>query len=185
MAELIVAAVSGMDSAARVRESLTFAYWARVVGPQAAAATEVESVRDGVLIVRTRSSVWSHELTLHKARIVDGLNRLLGGRVITEIVYRARGVKKRTESAVEPDTPDVAELDAVVLDPSEQRELQTHLRALPRIPSERIRAVMESRMVRDAKLRHWRIERGWSLCRNCGVPHKTESALCPLCRLTR
>jgi hypothetical protein len=185
IAELLISTVNGMDSAARVRESLAFAYWARVVGAQAAAATEVESVRDGILFVRTKSSVWSHELTLHKAKIVDGLNRMLGGRVITEIVYRARGVKKPVKAEAQPDTPEVAELDAVVLDPAEQAELQAHLRRLPRIRSERIRAVMELRMVRDAKLRHWRIERGWSLCSNCAGIHKTEYELCPLCRLTR
>lgn len=185
IAEVLVATVTGMDSAARVRESLAFAYWARIVGAQAAAATEVESVRDGILFIRTKSSVWSHELTLHKAKIVEGLNRMLGGRVITEIVYRARGVKKRQEAPLEADAPDLAELDAVVLDAAEHAELQAHLQRLPRIRSERIRSVMESRMVRDAKLRHWRIERGWSLCRSCSGLHKTEFDICPLCRLTR
>ena len=99
-----------MESAAQVRESLAFAYWARVAGPQAAAATEVEAVRDGVLFVRTKSSVWSHELTLHKEKLLSGLNRMLGGRVITEIVYKARGVKKKPPEPEPVDAPDVASL---------------------------------------------------------------------------
>src|SRR5205823_4852056 len=37
--ELILSTVNQMESAAKVRESLAFAYWARVVGSQAAAAT--------------------------------------------------------------------------------------------------------------------------------------------------
>jgi predicted nucleic acid-binding Zn ribbon protein len=174
-----------MDSAGRVRESLALAYWERVAGPQAAAATEVEAIRDGVLFVRTKSSVWSHELTLHKERLITGLNRMLGGRVVTEIVYKARGVKKKPATAPEPDVPDVSELDAVLLEPAEQAELQANMRGLSTIASERVREVMASRMTRDAKLRHWRIERGWKLCRRCAGLHKTDFALCPLCRLTR
>ena len=174
-----------MESGARVRESLAFAYWARVAGPQAAAATEVEAVRDGVLFVRTKNSVWSHELTFHKQQLISDLNRMLGGRIITEIVYKARGVKKRPAEPLETDTPGVTELDAVVLDPAEHAELQQTLYTLGSIESERIREVMASRMTRDSKLRHWRIERGWKLCRRCTGLHKTDFNLCPLCRLCR
>ena len=174
-----------MESAAKVRESLAFAYWARVAGPQAAAATEVEAVRDGVLFVRTKSSVWSHELTMHKEQLIKSLNRMLGGKVITEIVYKARGIKKKAVALPEPDEPDEAELDAVTLDAAELAELQQTMCSLVRITSDRIREVMTSRMVRDAKLRHWRIERGWKLCRRCAGLHKTEYAVCPLCRLCR
>ena len=59
------------------------------------------------------------------------------------------------------------------------------LRTLSEIRSERIREVMESRMTRDVKLRHWRIERGWKLCTRCAGLHKTDFSLCPLCRLCR
>jgi hypothetical protein len=172
-----------MDSAAKVRESLAFVYWARVAGPQAAAATEVEAVRDGILFIRTKSSVWSHELTLHKEKLLAGLNRLLGGKIITEIVYKARGVKKKSPAPVEPETPELEELDAVILDLAEQAEVTQKLRTLESIHSERIRSVMASRMVRDAKLRHWRIERGWNLCRKCQGLHNTDFDLCPVCRL--
>lgn len=182
--QLILSTVNKLESAAKVRESLAFAYWARVVGPQAAAATEVEAVRDGVLFIRTKSSVWSHELTLHKERLITGLNRMLGGKVITEIVYKARGIKKKPAPVVEIDTPEQAELDAVILDAAEHAELQQNMRGLSAIKSDRIRQVMASRMTRDAKLRHWRIERNWKLCRRCATLHKTDFDLCPLCRLT-
>jgi predicted nucleic acid-binding Zn ribbon protein len=174
-----------MESAAKVRESLAFAYWGRVAGAQAAAATEVEAVRDGILFVRTKSSVWSHELTLYKERLIADLNRLLGPGTITEIVYRARGVKAKAVKPAEPDEPAAAELDAVVLDAAEAAELEQSMGGLESIQSERIRAVVAGRMMRDAKLRHWRIEHGWQLCRRCMEPHKTGHALCPLCRLCR
>jgi predicted nucleic acid-binding Zn ribbon protein len=183
--ELLLSTISGMESRTRIRESLSFAYWARVVGPQAAAATEVESVRDGVLIVRTKSSVWSHELTLHKEKLISGLNRMLGAAVIKEIVYKARGVKKAAVKLVEPDTPDQKELDAVLLEPAELAELDQLIRGLDSIASQRIREAIASRMTRDVKLRHWRLERGWKLCRNCTTLHRLEGDDCRSCSLNR
>src|SRR5579862_9460142 len=94
VAQALESALKNMDGATKVRESLSLAYWSRVVGPQAAAASEPEIVRDGVLFVRTRSSVRSHELNLLKFHIVSELNRHIGRQVIKEIVFRAQGVEK-------------------------------------------------------------------------------------------
>jgi predicted nucleic acid-binding Zn ribbon protein len=184
MASVLTQAISRMESAGQIRESLALAYWPRVAGPQAAAATEVESVRDGVLFVRTKSSVWSHELTLHKARLLTGLNRMLGGKVIQEIIFRARGVTK-TEAPVEPDTPSVEELAAVVLERTEKAELRARLQELISVEDDHARKTIATRLVLDAKLRHWRLERGWHVCHRCSAVHKTDFRLCPICRLCR
>ncbi len=181
---LLLSTITSMESAAKVRESLAYGYWARVAGPQAAAATEVEAVRGGILFVRTKSSVWSHELTLHKQQLIGGLNRMLGGRVITEIVYKAKGVRKKPAKEPDPEAPDVSALDAVVLEPPEFAELQQSLHGLTSIQSARIREVIASRMTRDAKLRHWRIERDWKVCPGCNGLHQTRPTLCPVCRLS-
>src|ERR1051326_9598131 len=121
IADALQHAIARMDSAGQVRQSMALAYWPRVVGPQAAAATQVETVRDGVLFVRTRSSVWSHELTLHKTRILLELNRMLGGAIIHEIICRAQGVQK-VHKMIEAETPTAEELALVVLNPEEKAE---------------------------------------------------------------
>src|SRR5579871_255650 len=182
MAAALQSAIGRMESAGQVRASLALAYWPRVVGAQAAAATQVEAVRDGVLFVRTKSSVWSHELTLHKARILLGLNRMLGGKIIEEIIFRAQGVTK-SETSEEPDTPDPEELAAVALDPGEKRELRVRLERLFHVKDEHTRRALAARLIQEAKLRHWRLERGWKVCRRCAALHKTAFALCPICRL--
>jgi predicted nucleic acid-binding Zn ribbon protein len=171
-----------MDSGPKIRESLALAYWPRVVGAQAAAATEPENVRDGVLFVRTKSSVWSHELTLHKARLLLGLNRMLGGKLITDIVFRAQGVQKATPEE-EPDAPSPEELAAVVLEPPEKAELRARLQDLHTLEDDRIRNTIATRLVQEAKLRHWRLERGWRVCTRCSAVHKTDFPICPICRL--
>ncbi len=181
---MLVNAISRMESAAQIRESLALAYWPRVVGAQAAAATEVETVRDGILFVRTKSSVWSHELTLHKARLLLGLNRLLGGKVIIDIIFRAQGVRK-TEETVAPDMPSAEELAAVVLEPDERAELRARLQELIAIEDDRARRSIAARVTQELKLRHWRLEHGWHVCPRCSAVHKTDFRLCPICRLCR
>lgn len=182
MARLLQNVIGGLESSAKVRESLAMAYWPRVVGAQAAAATEPDTVRDGVLFVRTKSSVWSHELSLHKTRLLQSLNKLLGGRVITEIVFRAQGVRKK-ETVVEPELPSPEEMAAVVLEPFEKDELRARLQDLHSLEDERIRNTIATRIMQEAKVRHWRLERGWRVCARCTALHKTDYEVCPICRL--
>src|SRR5687768_3922793 len=108
--------VGGMESSTRIRESVAMAHWDRVVGPQAAAASEADSVREGVLFVRTKSSVWSHELTFLKATIIARLNQRIGKPVIRDIIFRAQGVKKTPPAGPIP-RPTDQDLAAVVLTP--------------------------------------------------------------------
>src|SRR5437879_1722408 len=118
--------LGGMEQGGRIRESLALAYWPQVVGAQAAAASEADSVRDGILVVRTKSSVWSHELTFLKSHIIADLNRRLGRAAIREIIFRAQGVQKR--DAVEPpNEPTEEELASTVLPAAEQAKLRRDL----------------------------------------------------------
>jgi predicted nucleic acid-binding Zn ribbon protein len=182
--EALEGLLNGLDSAVKVRESMAMAYWARAVGPQVAAASEPESVRDGVLFVRTKSSTWSHELTFQKAEIIAKLNRMVGRPVIQEIVYRAQGVKKkRAEEA--PDAPTDAELAAVRLPAEEQAALRRELDELVSIHDDKLRQTIARRMIREYRLRRWRLEHGWRACRACAAPHHDDGDLCPICRLCR
>ncbi len=185
MANVLGGAINRMDSAAQVRQSLALAYWERAVGAQAAAASEAESVRDGVLIVRTKSSVWSHELALHKSRILQNLNRMLGGAIIREIIFRATGVTAKVEAVPETDTPTQEDLQRVALNADEKAELREKLNALIHIPNDHIRQTIATRLTLDAKFRHWQLEHGFRICRRCDALHKTPYAVCPVCRLCR
>lgn len=190
MVGLLKSAIGGMDSAGMIEQSLALAYWERVVGPQAAAASRAESVRDGILIVVTRSSVWSHELSLHRQSILTALNRLLGRPMIREILFRAQGVPSGPPAA-DPEIPDATELDAVVLPREEQARLSELLKSLEGTQPERLHHSLSVRMEREAKLRRWRINRGWLACSVCGAAFRNaaevnpENRVCPVCRIER
>ncbi|MBC7529087.1 MAG: DUF721 domain-containing protein [Chthonomonadaceae bacterium] len=182
MASSLVKAIGGMANPALIRESLALAYWARTVGEQAAAATEASHVRDGVLYVRTKSSTWSHELQLHKATLILNLNRLLGGRIIRDIMFRAQGIERKAPPPPE-ENPTEEAIMAVILEPAEKDELRKRLEGLIRIEDDHARTALARRITLDMKLRHWRLENGWKLCPRCGSTHKTPQNLCPICRL--
>ena len=174
-----------MESGGRLRESLALAYWSDVVGPQAAAASEPETVRDGILFVRTKSSVWSHELTFLKSHILTELNRRIGRPIIKDIIYRAQGVKKAPQPEAAGDHPTEEELKLVVLTAREQTALDEELRSLVTIRDEKLRDSVRARIVRDRRLRRWRLDHGWKECAGCQAVHDTDDRLCPICRLCR
>ncbi len=178
----VSSALHNNEDSEKLQENLAVLYWERVVGNQAAEATEADSVNGGVLFVNTKSSVWSHELTLYKPRILAELNRFLGKACITDIRFRVRKLKKE-KVVVIPDTPPLEELKTVVLDPSERGELRTQLEELIYIPEDAVREKIAHRLMLDAKLRHWRIAHGWKVCTRCHTAHNTEYRLCPICRL--
>ena len=180
-------AVGKLESASRVRESLAFAYWEQVVGPQAAAATQPDTVRDGILFVKTKSSVWSQELTFMKAHIITELNRRIGKPVIKEIVFRAQGVKgiQPAEELPAPDAPTTDQLALVQLSHEEQAALDEEIKSLESISNEKIRISVIAHVIRDKKIRRWRLDNGWRLCGRCTTLHDTDGDLCPICRLER
>ncbi len=184
--EALEGVLSGLEAAVRIRESLALAYWERVAGPQAAAASRAESVRDGVLFVTTRSSTWSHELSFHKTQLIAELNRRIGRPVIKDIQFRARGVEETPDLPEPPDHPTPEELDLVRLPREEQAALRKDLEALfETIPDASLRQMIAGQMIRSARLRRWRLEHGWQECARCTALHKTGEDLCPVCRLCR
>jgi hypothetical protein len=92
----------------KIAEQQAIEKWREVVGPQIAAVTYVDSVRDGVMFVSCKSSMWASELTLHAPDILKRLEQSVGRKVIRELRFGSRGFKKSqpkesTEGEFEPD----------------------------------------------------------------------------------
>jgi predicted nucleic acid-binding Zn ribbon protein len=184
IADALQGVLGGLESGPRVRESLALAYWSRVVGPQASAATEPEVVRDGVLFVRTKSSVWSHELTMMKAHLILELNRAVGRPVIKEIIFRAKGISA-PDAFPTAEGPAESDLAEVTLTPEDQALRTTDLASLEEIPDARLRATLATRIEKTHQLRRWRLDHGWRPCERCGAAHESPESICPICRLCR
>lgn len=183
VSDALQSVLGSLTSATKVRESMAFAYWARVVGPQAAAASTPESVREGVLFVHTKSAVWSQELTFMKATILKELNRHIGRPVLREIVFRAQGVPLVEVLPETPNAPTEEELAGVRLSAEDKKNLRQELARIVTIRDEKLREAVHQRIVRDRRLRVWRLQHGWCSCKRCTALHRTEEPLCPVCRV--
>jgi len=94
---LVRSALGQLGVRERVLEQQAVGNWAEVVGPQIAASSRAERVKEGTLFVSCKSSVWANELSLHKDRIVKGLNKSVGAEVVKDIRFSARGFRSPAE----------------------------------------------------------------------------------------
>jgi len=86
----------GVDG--KIREQGAVQRWNQVVGPRIAAHTEAIRVADGKVYVRATSSAWKTELVFMKADIIDRLNRSVGKRVISDVVFVGGGHNRASEA---------------------------------------------------------------------------------------
>ena len=174
------------ELAAALRPHLAKAHWAGVVGPQVAGVTQVEAVKSGVLYVRVKNSVWANELTLLKDDMLRRLNLKLGGRVLTDIHFKASGLAKakKTADRAKSPVPTDAELART---PLTKRAAAGIDAALAEIRDDALRGRIRGIMLRAARTEEWKRRQGWEICRRCGALAEpcadAEAALfCTVCR---
>ena len=169
-----------------MRPHLAKAHWVGVVGPQVAGVTQVEAVRSGVLYVRVKNSVWANELTLLKDDMVRRLNAKLGGRVLTDIHFKASGLAKSKKKPMPPAivVPTDAELAKIAVSKAAAVKIEA---ALAGIADDGLRGRIRGIMLRAARTEEWKRRQGWLVCGRCGalsepVPAPDPAPLCTVCR---
>lgn len=179
LGDLLARSLKEMGLERKVRERQALAMWAEVVGPQIAAASSARDVRDGVMFVSCKSSAWSNELSFHKSEIVGRLNEAVGGEVIKDIRFSARGFARKSgagadEGKAHPENG----LESV--SPTEEDEHAAR-RVAEQVGSEDLaerirRAVVSSRLLSEQKRRE-----GWKTCPRCGSPYPGPQEACEHC----
>ena len=71
----------------KIEENALQKLWPKAVGPQIASKTDLDSLKNGTLFVKTVSSVWVQQLHFIKEEIRGKLNELYGKPVIKEIRF--------------------------------------------------------------------------------------------------
>lgn len=82
----------------RVKMESSIKLWEKIEDPLIKMHTKAISAKDGVLIVRTSSSVVSNELSLREVELLDRINTLLGERIIKKIVFKTGFIKKEKKN---------------------------------------------------------------------------------------
>jgi predicted nucleic acid-binding Zn ribbon protein len=162
-----------------LREARALTLWPEVVGPQLAAATRAENVREGVLSVVTRTSSWAFELTFHKERILKALNARLGRGTVRDIRFRV-GCPDEPEAPPPPaPIPPAAELAATPLSDESAAAIAAAV-AAHSDPDLRVR-VAEA-LAAEERRAAWLREHGYRPCARCGALHRRLTPDCPACR---
>lgn len=73
--------------AAKLEENAVLKFWPKAVGKQITEQTQPDSLRNGVLFVKTTSSVWVQQLHFMKEEIRHRINKLAGKEAIKEIRF--------------------------------------------------------------------------------------------------
>jgi hypothetical protein len=122
-----------IGDAAKVREALgVWPAWQEAVGPQIAAAAKPVSLKNGVLVVHVRHSVWMQELVAMRETLLRRIRRVASARVVRELKFRVAPL---------PSTSPVVARSAPPLQPRAPIPYEV-AQAIRRIDSPRLRAVM-------------------------------------------
>lgn len=73
--------------ASKIEENILFKLWPKAVGSQIASKTQPESFKNGILFVKTVSSVWVQQLHFVKQDILDKLTQLSGKPPVKEVRF--------------------------------------------------------------------------------------------------
>lgn len=144
--DLLGTLLAGWGLEERLHQYRALLIWDEVVGPQIAARTRPEKIRDGVLEVCVDQPSWMQQLQLLKPQILARLNARLGDGALREI-YLKRG--KVTAQAAAVGKIPAQGWRNVSLSSEEAAELRTLLAA---VADTELRRELESLLVKQTKL---------------------------------
>lgn len=94
LGDLVKSGIERVGLKGAVQEKAAADIWAEVVGEKTASVTKAEMVRDGIIYVNCRDSMWAQELHFLRPIIIRKLNEKLGAEIIKEIRLTGRGFTK-------------------------------------------------------------------------------------------
>lgn len=176
---LVSSSLDNLGLRHKVLEHQALERWPQVVGPQIAASTVATSVRDGVIFVACKSSMWCNELTFHKTNIINKLNKSVGKPVIIDIRFSARGFRKAVESRKEEASTKAKGLESV---PVDEKDVETAERIAAASGSSELAERIRRAVLTSKRLEAVKRQEGWHECVKCRSLHKDAGDLCEDCR---
>jgi len=164
-----------LDLEGKLREARCLALWEEIVGEPIASATQADSIKEGTLFVSVKSSSWTQELTFLKPEILRKLNERLGRKVVKEIQFKTRTLKKEPKgapAAMRAAAPEIA------LEEEELKELEAQTAG---IEDEELRASVLRMLTAQRRLERAKKTSGWRTCERCGTLHAGPGSVCTLC----
>lgn len=164
----------------KVLERQAMSRWGEIVGKQVASSSIPENVREGVMFVACKSSMWANELTLLKTSIIKKYSKSFGRMVIKDIRFSARGFKRAYELA-HKDDPQSEPIDFKKIDIREEdKELASKVASIS--SSKELAEKIEKAVLAGKKLSELKRREGWKTCPKCSALHNSSHDICNNCR---
>jgi len=152
----------GESGAGRSPLALLEAAWPEIVGADVAAHSQPAAINGKTLLVTTRSSAWSHQLTFLAEHVVRAVAARLPGSGVEDLRFRVGRIARRTTAA-----------------PAPMRTRSAPVEARP--PSGSASEALERFQRSVSDRRRSRRDAGWSECAGCGGPVRDAGSRCAAC----
>ena len=150
LASILSQTLKGTEVDTKLKENTCLLVWDEIVGDQVSGASQPDYVRDGILLVITRSPVWANELSFYKGDIIAKLNDRARGNVIKDIVFKAGRMAPKKKAKPKQPFSELA-LENIELNEDEVRFIEKTAASACEASGE-IMKLMESAL----KLNKWR-----------------------------
>jgi len=87
ISEILLSLLKKRGMASKIEENALLQLWPKAVGPQIILHTKADALRNGILFVKTISSVWVQQLHFMKEEIRQKLNQLAGKNIVKDIRF--------------------------------------------------------------------------------------------------
>lgn len=163
----VLAAWTPANDGAREPKTLLEAAWGDIVGPDVAKNSVPARITNGTLWITTRSSAWSHQLSLLSEHVLRAVSARLPSAGITQLRFKVGALAQHRARPAAPNRL------AMARRPVHRAQSATAAEALAHFRQE----VEQSERARRSQ--------GWRSCRGCGALYPPEAGrLCVACETT-
>lgn len=150
-------------------------HWSDIVGKDIAKSSWPISLRQGVLLVVVRNSVWCHHLCMLKENLIKKINIFIGDNIVTDIKYKVGSIKDSKGILQEED------VHKPLMLPLDKAEIKQADELVKEIDDIKLRNKVLSVLLKDLAHKKYCKKENWHSCKTCGILVKAEECYCTVC----
>jgi len=163
----------------RLKESiykeLILKQWPEIVGEKLVYQTRPKKLKNKILFLSVSNPIWAQELNFIKDKLIKKINQTLKQKIVRDIRFQVNQTNHVTPMAIGEIPPT---WHNVVIQPKEIKKIEVSLAA---ISDEKLKSQLKTILIKDKKLKTWRLNQGWRPCPYCQTLIPPQKTKCPWC----
>lgn len=160
-----------------LKEGILKGNWDKIVG-ELSKKTQVLYLKEKTLFIGVEGSIWVQHMTLEKKKIIEKVNKFLGGLYITDLGFKIR--EKPVEDLFKDGKEGMEyklDLDRIELTSEDKREIEKEIEGIKDLEiKKKTRFLLEKSIKRKRYLKL----HGYKICK-CGASFNSPGSLCAIC----